>query len=285
MNVPRIPVPRTLVSASLAPVAVPLALVAAAPLASHAQDPVPSRSGAEERAARESAEQRVAHEVRLDEFGLAFEVPGAWEAMPGPVVRELADTVSTLTGEKVEYAAGFQIGPFERWLQYPYALVQVRDVGREVEAEALLEMWRAHGGRVVQRTASRLDESGLMRDVEVGELVWEAAAGLFWMPISSTVANVGRVQGVTGWRPYERGLLMLHVYAPPAGDLESLQATAREVLRSARLDPAFASRSSAGAGIRWAGALEKGLIVALVGAAVGFASARLRGSGEPEAAG
>ncbi len=183
-----------------------------------------------------------ARAVRLEGHGLTVDVPASWRAMPPHVLGSLADTVSTVTGRPVQYATGFQIGSFSGWLQYPYALVQVVDVGRPVEAEAVLEMWKARGGRIVRSTTSRIDSSGVMRDMEVGELVWNEPDGVLWMPIASTVTNVGRVHGLSGWRPYERGLLMIHVYEAATRDLERLRPLVREVLRSGELDPSFANR-------------------------------------------
>jgi hypothetical protein len=218
--------------------------------------------------------------VTKNEFSLTL--PNGWVEVPQDVLTAVNDEVKRQGqgASMPRYDYAFQPGSAQNWLEYPYVLVQISNVGRTTEGQ-LKKLPAIDTNQILSGTASKL--SGFMSNTKLGQMQYDQAAHVIWMTSQTDVKGVGKVQGLTGTIPTEKGVVQLHGYALESGFAEFLP-TFRQIVQSTAIAPdlAYKPRWSDDVplvgGINWAKVGEKVLAGGIAGAFIGLIAALVRRS-------
>lgn len=161
----------------------------------------------------------------LSSFGSTYEtqdqfsinLPDAWVEIPKDVLDEFSENVSKLAPQnpKQIYDYGYQLNESDGWLQYPYILVQVKNVGRVASGE--LKQYK----KIEKGFAEGLDQvndsfSDIMSNASFGETVYDEGNHILWTTISMDVEGSGKVKAVVAVKLTEKGIIQFNAYATEA---------------------------------------------------------------------
>ena len=218
--------------------------------------------------------------VTKREFSLVL--PDGWIEVPQDVLTAVNDEFKRQGqgASMPRYDYAFQPGSVQNWLDYPYVLVQISNVGRTTEAE-LKKLPTIDANQMFSGTASKL--SGFMSNMKLGQMQYDRTSHVIWMTSQADVAGIGKVQGLTGMIPTEKGAVHVHGYALEPGFSEFLPIF-RQIVQSAMIAPdlAYKPRWSDNVpvvgGINWSKVGEKALMGGIAGAFIGLIAALVRRS-------
>jgi hypothetical protein len=165
----------------------------------------------------------------------------------------------------LRYHAGFQ-QTADRWLTYPYVLIQHHAVNSATFGEIARALSNVKG-----RTLEDFGKQNLVSNARFGEFRSDPERLLVFMPMSMDVAGAGPVRGLSAMKPGRIGLVQLTFYAPAAGfDVHSRAFNV--LLDSLNFSPGY-EYSAAGATLRkldWDQIAARALVGAIIGGIVGF---------------
>ncbi len=163
--------------------------------------------------------------ITLSAFGSIFntqdqfsiDLPDNWTEVPKNVLDEFSDTIAKLAPQnpKQIYDYGYQLSGSERWLQYPYILVQVKNVGRVASGE--LKQYKKLKKGFEEGLAQVTDSfSDIMSNASFGETVYDESNHILWTTISMNVEGIGKVLGLLAVKLTEKGIIQFNAYATEA---------------------------------------------------------------------
>lgn len=200
----------------------------------------------------------------------SISVPDGWVEMPTDVIdayeKEIAKLAPNAPAQHYDY--GFQSGNTENWFEYPYILIQVKNMGRIPESQ--IEKLEGYS---IQEDLNRQkkDLSPVMSDIQAGKMYYDKAARIIWLRIESNVVGIGQISGLSGMIPTEKGFIQVGGYSLK-GDYSTYEpvfrASAMSVTPNSELvyKPRWSdSLPPAVSGIDWGKVAGKAIVGAIVG--------------------
>jgi hypothetical protein len=157
----------------------------------------------------------VAPTLSYPQDGFSLTLPAGWVEMPRPVVQAYQAQLARLApqGPRPIYKYGYQLRSAERWIQYPYILVNVSTRGRIPDHE--LDKIVARAVRGTEKEAEgRL--GGIVSGLQFGQVTYDRGARILWMKTSMDVAGVGPIVGLSGMVLTKQGYVGVNGYASQA---------------------------------------------------------------------
>ena len=185
----------------------------------------------------------------LDTPEVSLSLPDRWVEVPQEILQAFYEEMQRQAPNagipRYDYATQSTNGP--PWLAYPYVLVKVSNTGRPTERE-LESMPRFDANAELQKKSEAL--SNVMKDTKLGQMQYDKAANVVWVTSESEVIGVGKVSGISGIIPTERGFVQIHGYAMTA-DFAQHEPGFRKIITTAKIPPTLLYQP------RWSDQLEK----------------------------
>jgi hypothetical protein len=218
--------------------------------------------------------------VDVQKPGFTLSLPDGWVEIPQEVLTAMHDELNRQApNAKIpKYDYGFQLETAQNWMEYPYVLVQLSNVGRipehQLKSMPKIDMNEKFRSKVV-------DGNSLMSNTALGQMQYDEAAHLIWMTSQSDVVGIGRVQGISGLVPTEKGIVQIHGYSTESS-FPTYLPTFRQIVKSASVSPALAYKprwtdsSPILSGIDWGQVGAKAIGGAIIGGLVALFAALIR---------
>jgi len=181
---------------------------------------------------RGSAQSTPAIRYDIRPHGISIEIPGSWTAVEQDLLRAISQQASDIMGMPLEYAAGFHIGETGPGLDFPYALMQVHDLGRAVSDEEMVAAVEAEAETVTRMVESALDKISFLEDTKLGEPIWDPARKIVWTKSAVTRADGVQFYYLTSMNTYARGAVNLHIYVLTEEELPAAEAWSAQIVES-----------------------------------------------------
>lgn len=175
----------------------------------------------------------------VKQYGFALELPVDWEPIPDSMVMDLAASVSEAAGRPINYAAGFQVGLSEFWLEYPYVLVQVEKVGPITEKAYVEALTGIGWDDIVDETRRTFVSSNFVEEADLHRPVWDPDDRILWMRFSGHHAAGVEFEGISAHRLYRHGVVMVHYYFLPGTDTDRIRQTLANVITGISFEPGY----------------------------------------------
>lgn len=141
-------------------------------------------------------------------------LPAGWIEIPQEVLREAeAFLLEASQGKNPQkYNYGYQLSLATNWMEYPYILVQVNRSGR-VPKRQLTALKKT--ASVFQNALEEAADvySGLLSNIEQGEMIYDENSHISWSTISATVEEIGKIRGLLAVKFTEFGFIRIMGYA------------------------------------------------------------------------
>jgi hypothetical protein len=170
--------------------------------------------------------------------GLTLSLPDGWMEIPQDVLTSVRDElVRQAPNAKIpKYDYGFQLETGQNWMAYPYILVQVSNSGRVPEHQ-LKSMPKMDLNEMFKNKAA--DLKSLMSNASLGQMQYDETAHVVWITFQSDVVGTGKVQGISGLIPTEKGYLQVHCYSEES-NFQTYLPTFRQIVTSLAVSPDLA---------------------------------------------
>jgi hypothetical protein len=225
-----------------------------------------------------------AAEFRSEKSGFTVAVPAEWKRIPAQVVEEFA--AASMKPEKrklVTFEAAFQPAAQEEWFTYPYAVVQTLPyssfgIHRQISEAEFGNVVKAMTGVDVNKalgSAASDEARGRLSGASVGTAQLDKERRRFEVPITMTVAGIGKVRGLLVGNFGRDSIVQMGFYTK-AEEWDQQVAAGRSMIDSFRFDPDKAYSAAANSG---GGSLPAGMggIVAVIVGLVYFVMRKSRG--------
>ncbi|MFT5521780.1 MAG: hypothetical protein ACI9IA_002385 [Enterobacterales bacterium] len=138
-------------------------------------------------------------------------VPSDWVEIPRDILDQYEVAVQEATGQSQTYEYGYQSTSAENWFEHPYALVQVKRTGRVPEGQ-LKNYKKIESG--FKEGLQKVDDSSgdLLKNMTMGETIYEQDRHILWSAITMDVADVGKVKGLIAVKLTEFGVVQFMGY-------------------------------------------------------------------------
>jgi hypothetical protein len=212
--------------------------------------------------------------------GFTLSLPDGWIEIPQEVLTSVRDElVRQATNAKVpKYDYGFQLETAQNWMEYPYVLVQVSNTGRVPEHQ-LKSMPKMDLNEMLKNNAA--DLKSLMSNVTLGQMQYDETAHVVWVTYRSDVVGIGKVQGISGLIPTEKGYLQVHCYSTES-NFQTYLPIFRQIVTSVAISPGlaykprWADNSPILSGIDWSQVAAKAIGGAIIGGLIALFAALKR---------
>lgn len=173
--------------------------------------------------------------IVIQKPAFTLSLPDGWVEMPQDVLSAMHEALSQQApNAKIpKYDYGFQLEAAQNWLEYPYILVQVSASGRVPEHE-LKVMPKIDLNEEIKKQGAGLQS--IMTNTTLGQMQYDEAAHVVWITMKTDVANVGKIQGISGLIPTETGIVQVHAYATES-DFPTYLPIFRQIITSTTISP------------------------------------------------
>jgi len=177
----------------------------------------------------------IANGGKQQKNGFSISLPDGWIEMPRDVIyayeKELAKLAPNAPVQHYDY--GFQLDVSKDWFEYPYILVQVKNIGRIPESQL-----KKLEGYPVQKSLDKHRKrfSSIMSDIQAGKMFYDKQTKMIWMSIESNVVDIGPISGISGIVPTEKGSIQVSGYSL-RNDYTTYESIFRSVAMSVKPEP------------------------------------------------
>ncbi|MBO0862125.1 MAG: hypothetical protein J2P21_27250, partial [Chloracidobacterium sp.] len=201
--------------------------------------------------------------------GFTLSLPDGWIEIPQEVLTSMRDkVVRQATNANVpKYDYGFQLKTAQNWMEHPLVLVQVSNTGRVPEHQ-LKSLPKMDLNEMLKKYAA--DLNSLISNVTLGQMQYDETAHVVWLTYRSDVVGVGKVQGISGLIPTEKGYLQFHCSSTES-NFQTYLPTFRQIVASVAVSPELAYKhrwsdiSPILSGIDWSEVAAKSIGGAIIG--------------------
>ncbi|WP_456324105.1 hypothetical protein [Desulfonauticus submarinus] len=151
----------------------------------------------------------VLHARQLYQKGdFSISLPDGWVEIPSDVIdayeKEIARLAPNAPAQHCDY--GFQLGSADNWFEYPYILVQIKNIGRIPESQ--IEKLEGYS---VQESLDKhkSDLSTVLSNVQAGKMYYDKTSRIIWLRIEANVVDVGPISGLSGMILTEKGFIQV----------------------------------------------------------------------------
>lgn len=202
--------------------------------------------------------------------GFSISLPDGWIEIARDVIDVYEKEIAKLAPNEpvLHYDYGFQLDGSKNWFEYPYILVQVKNIGRIPESQL-----KKLEGYPVQKSLDkhRKGFSSIMSDIQVGKMVYDKQTKMIWMRIESNVVDIGPISCISGMVPTEKGYIQVSGYSL-RNDYPTYESTFRSVAMSVKPESGLVyepkrsdSLPSVVSGIDWGKVAGKVIAGAVIG--------------------
>lgn len=151
-------------------------------------------------------------EQLLQKKSFTVSLPDDWVEIPSDVIaaRESAIAAAAPNAPAQHYDYGFQLSSADYWFQYPYILVQIKNIGRVSESR-LENLDTVNIEDTIEKTKTQLRPA--MSDAKVGKMYYEKKHRIIWLRMESNVVNVGPISGLSGMVLTDKGFIQVSGYS------------------------------------------------------------------------
>jgi len=173
--------------------------------------------------------------VTIQKPAFTLSLPDGWVEIPQDVLSAMrANLKRQAPSAKVpKYDYGFQLETSKNWMEYPYVLVQVSDTGRIPEHQ-LKSMPKIDLNETVKNQTAGLQS--IMSNATLGKMQYDEAAHVVWIIVQIDVANAGKIQGLSGLIPTEKGIVQVHAYSTES-NFQAYLPIFRQIITSTTVPP------------------------------------------------
>lgn len=175
----------------------------------------------------------------VKQYGFALDLPVDWAPIPDSIVTDLAASISEAAGRPIDYAAGFQVGLSEFWLEYPYVLVQVEKVGSITEKAYVEALTGIGWDEIADETRKTFVSSNIVEEANLHRPIWDPNDRILWMRFSGHHAAGEEFEGISAHKLYRHGVVMVHYYFLPGADTDRIRQTLANVITGISFDPGY----------------------------------------------
>lgn len=138
-------------------------------------------------------------------------MPTEWVEIPREVLDQYETAVNEATAQSQTYEYGYQSTSAVNWMEYPYALVQVKRNGRVPEGQ-LKKYKKIERG--LKEGIEKLEESAgdLLKNITMGETIYEQERHILWSKMTMEVSGIGKVKGLIAVKLTEYGVVQFMGY-------------------------------------------------------------------------
>src|SRR3989344_1083448 len=201
----------------------------------------------------------------------SFTFPSGWEEIPKSVIDQYTDEVVRQTqGERVEYAAGFQLAEKD-YFQYPYILVKEHDINTPSYSEIERTFNDSDYESMVQEKTAEYSE--LLTNATLEKPFVDKEQDIIFMNIQLDVTGVGKVSGLTAIFLGKQGITQVNFYAI-SSEYSRWLPVFNSIIDSFKFDAAYAYDPAEAvkndSSSLFEGVAEKGLSGAIIGGIIGL---------------
>jgi hypothetical protein len=201
-------------------------------------------------------------------------IPSDWVEIPKDILDQYAVAAKEATGQNVTYEYGYQLASAVNWLEHPYALVQVKRTGRVPEGQ-LKQYKKIESG--FNEAIDKLEESAgdLLKNITMGETIYEEDKHILWSAMSIEVAGIGKVKGLIAVKLTEFGMVQFMGYGKEES-FSQYEPTYRKMIDSITVSqpdiykPQITDNAPTIFGINLGQSLIAGIVGGLIGAIFGL---------------
>lgn len=203
-------------------------------------------------------------------------LPDDWIEIPKNVLDAYSDNVAKLSPDtpKQIYDYGYQLRGSEKWLDYPYILVQVKNTGRVPSGElSRYKKLKAGFKKGLEQLGE--DLSKIMSDTTIGEPFYDKENTMLWMSMSAEVRDSGTVKALIGVKLTEKGVIQLNGYSQQENfakykDVYTKAFSSLAVNDSIKYRPQITDAAPVIGSINMGEVLTSGIKSALIGGVIGL---------------
>jgi len=201
-------------------------------------------------------------------------IPHDWVEIPRDVLDQYEIAVQAATGQAQTYEYGYQSTSTVNWFEHPYALVQVKRTGRVPEGQ-LKKYKKIESG--FKEGIQKVEESAgdLLKNMTMGETIYEQDGHILWSAMSMEVAGVGKVKGLIAVKLTEFGVVQFMGYGKE-DNFSQHESTYRKMIQSITVSqpdmykPRLTDNAPTIFGINLGQSLIAGIIGGLIGGVFGL---------------
>ncbi len=206
--------------------------------------------------------------------GIGVSLPDKWIEIPKEVIQtmfqELARQVPNAEAQHYDY--GYQLDSAEKWLEYPYILIQIKNSGRIPERE-LEKLEQYPASKEIEEQENEFED--LLSSLKMEKMHYDHNSGIIWMKIQFNIPNVGQVSCLTGMIPTEKGLIQVNGYSLQP-DFEHYVSIFKDftkniiISKELKYQPEWSDKIPVLGETNWGGVISKAIAGAIVGGIVAF---------------
>jgi hypothetical protein len=216
-------------------------------------------------------------EDRVQKNGFVVLLPDGWVEIPRNVIDSYEKGVAKAApnAKLQHYDYGFQLSGSKKWLDYPYVLIQVKNIGRIPESQ-LEKMEKISAPKKVEKLKD--DYSSVMSNMQVGKMVYDKQNSIVWMRGEADVKDAGPISVIAGMVLTEKGFIQVNAYCATKDD-PKYESLFRSIVLSVRPDHALLNKSTysdsySSTATDWDDVTSKAL-KGIIGGGIGFLIFRL----------
>ena len=201
-------------------------------------------------------------------------IPSDWIEIPRDVLDQYEVAVKNATGQDQTYEYGYQSSSAVNWFEHPYALVQVKRTGRIPEGQ--LKQYQKIESGFKEGIDKAEDLAGdLLKNITMGETIYEQDSHILWSAMTMDVAAVGKVKGLIAVKLTEFGVVQFMGY-DKIESFPQIEPTYRKMIHSIALNqpdiymPRLTDNAPTLFGINLGQSLMAGIIGGLIGGLFGL---------------
>ncbi len=177
-------------------------------------------------------------EFHSSSYGYNLDVPPGWVEIPRDLVQErYADVLKP--DSTVLYDAGFQLASFDQWFEFPFVLVQVIPLPRQINEDEFESYVQMLTGLDIDKLADEgisTDARQSLDNFEVGRLQLDAARRRYFYTMNMNVQGVGPVRVFSVGYFGRDSMVMIH-FNSLRPDWDRYADVRREIVESFHFDP------------------------------------------------
>ena len=133
--------------------------------------------------------------------------------------------------KKVNYVDAYQLDQQKDAIDYPYILIQSIETGRISEDELLKAKNMEFNQGFIDDLETDLSEVVQKNSTRMSNAVYDERINAYWLFINMSIANKGKIKGISAMRPTENGLVATHCYFLEE-DTQKYASVCRSILKS-----------------------------------------------------
>jgi hypothetical protein len=220
-------------------------------------------------------------EVKIQKNGYTVSIPDGWIEIPRDVLVQSEKAISDMLPnvERPHYECGFQLKSKENWLDYPYVLIELKNVGRIPKSEL-----KKIDGFSMQETfdSRKKNYDNIISNIKAGEMIYDNENKIIWLGFETTVQDIGPIANIGAMILTEKGFIQAGAYSKK-DEYAAYESVLRLIVKSVTPSPELAYKPKwsdnlpvAITGIDWGKVAARALIGAVTGGIIALIAVLFR---------